>query len=423
MYRDAEGVRKGVMPTAFDEPGTFVIIESTANGMTGNGEAFYTEWRRAKEGKSIFKPLFYSWLQHEDYVKPRRGTMPNIVREKILDTLDSEEQELMDKHGATLEQLWWRRDQISALGEHGGDSKSGTENFHEQYPTTDDEAFIVSGRTVFSRPILKLYKNQVKEPIAKFDIVEGRMRKSSEGLLWIWKYPEKGKDYVGAIDPASGEPGATDFGCVEIFKVGNVQKLDYGEQCAEWHGKVDADELATIAMIIGKFYNTALLAPEIFGYGHAVLGALNRNDYPNILRRTQLDAITKTYVNKLGWNTNPSTKPSMLTLGRYIVNNKMIRIYSEPLVNEMIMFVREAGGSGASAYGRGKDDRVMAFLIVLKAIEQEYADTDMENVGVDKPKTEAEMIKGGDKHDKLHYDDFWDKHPDGKVDSKNWQDL
>jgi hypothetical protein len=329
----------------------------------------------------------------------------------------------MDRHGATLEQLWWRRDQISALGEHGGDSKSGTENFHEQYPTTDDEAFIVSGRTVFSRPILKLYKNQVQEPIAKFDIVEGRMRKSSEGLLWIWKYPEQGKDYVGAIDPASGEPGATDFGCVEMFRVGDVQKLDYGEQCAEWHGKVDADELATIAMIIGKFYNTALLAPEIFGYGHAVLGALNRNDYPNILRRVQLDAITKTYVNKLGWNTNPSTKPSMLTLGRYIVNNKMIRIYSEPLVNEMIMFVREAGGSGASAYGRGKDDRVMAFLIVLKAIEQEFADTDMGNVGVDKPKTEYESNDEHYKKDKLHYDDFWDKHPNGKVDTKNWQDL
>ncbi len=67
MYRDADGVRKAVIPTAFNEPGTFVVIESTANGMTGHGEAFYTEWKLAKEGKSVFKPLFYSWMQHEGY--------------------------------------------------------------------------------------------------------------------------------------------------------------------------------------------------------------------------------------------------------------------------------------------------------------------------------------------------------------------
>ncbi len=421
MYRDAEGVRKSVMPTSFDVPGTFVIIESTANGMVGNGEAFHTEWTNAKQGKSIFKPLFYSWLKHEHYRRPRVGTILKKDKEKILDSITLEERNLMDVHKVTLEQLNWRRYTIIGLGDQGGADKDGLQGFHEQYPTTDTEAFIVTGRSVFNGEILKLYKNQVKPPIEKADIVSGKIRKNCDGELWIWKQPVKGAEYVASIDPASGEPGATDFGCVEVFRVGEISKGDYGEQVAEWHGKTDSDELAKIAITIGNYYNHALLAPEIFGYGHAVLGGLLRGDYPNILRRTQLDAITKTYLKKHGWKTDPTTKPAMLTLGRYIVNNKMVRIYSEPLIDEMIMFTRDAGGSGASAYGRGKDDRCMAFLIVLKAIEQEFADTDMNAVGVEQPKDQEHTT--AEKRDKLHYDSFWDDNPGGRPRSKSWLDL
>jgi hypothetical protein len=421
MYRDAEGVRKGVIPTAFNEPGTFVVIESTANGMSGHGGPFYEEWQRAKAGKSVFKPLFYSWLQHEGYTKNFRS---KAEREELLDTLDSEERELQDRDKATLEQLNWRRFQISFLGEHGGDAKSGLENFQEQYPSDDREAFIVSGRSVFSRPILKLYYDQCTDEIERYTPYNGTMRKDPDGDAKVWKHPVKGKEYVMAIDPASGEPGATDYAGIEVFEVGDINKNDWGEQCLEWHGKCDADELAKIACIIGYRYNTALAAPEIFGYGHAVLGAMMRNDYPNILRRTQVDAIAKTYLKKYGWNTNPTTKPSMLTLGRYVVNNKMIKIHSKELVMEMITFVRDEGGSGASAYGRGKDDLVMTFLIVLKAIEQEYADNDMSKAGVDPPNSEAELInKDGTKKDKLYYDTFWDEHPSGDDDTPNWQDL
>jgi len=414
MYRDADGVRKAVIPTAFNEPGTFVVIESTANGMTGPGEAFYTEWKLAKEGKSVFKPLFYSWLQHEGYVMEFSS---DADKRELAGTLNLEERELRDKHKATLEQLNWRRYQIKFLGGNTGDQTGAIEAFHEQYPTTDEEAFIVSGRSVFSRAILKLYYNQCKDPIAKMSVVSGRLREDPDGDLWVWAFPEPKAEYVVSVDPSSGEPGATDFGCIEVFRVGQINKGDWGEQVAEWHGKCDADELAKIAHVLGMFYNTALVAPEIFGYGHAVLGALLKGDYPNIIRRTQLDAITKTYLNKYGWNTNPTTKPSMLTLGRWVVNNKMVVIRSEPLVMEMITFVREEGGAGASAYGRGKDDRVMAFLIILKAMEQEYGDHDPDTVGVEQPKPIADEI-GSKARDKMYYDTFWDDNPDGRPHNK-----
>ncbi len=285
----------------------------------------------------------------------------------------------------------------------------------------DEEAFIVSGRSVFSRDILKLYYNQCKDPIKRMAVVNGRLREDPEGDLAIWAFPQEKAEYVVSIDPASGEPGATDFGCIEVFRVGDIFKNDWGEQVAEWHGKCDADELARIAHAIGMFYNTAIIAPEIFGYGHAVLSALIKNDYPHILRRTQLDAITKTYTNKYGWNTNPTTKPAMLTLGRWVINNKMVIIRSQPLVMEMIGFVRDDGGSGAQAYGRGKDDRVMSFLICLKAMEQEYSDHDPLTAGVENPTPETAPT--GEKKDKLHYDTFWETHPDGRPGTKGFLDL
>jgi hypothetical protein len=86
----------------------------------------------------------------------------------------------------------------------------------------------------------------------------------------------------------------------------------------------------------------------------------------------------------------------------------MVVLKSEALVDEMIIFVRDEGGSGASAYGRGKDDRVMALLVALQAIDQEFNDGTGADSGVLDP-----PIDNVEKHirlvDKLQTDDFWDK--------------
>lgn len=115
MYRDAEGVRKALIPTAFNVPGTFVVIESTANGLVGEGAAFYEEWQKAKQGLSPFEPLFFSWLEHEDYRMPLQ-----VSEAEFIDSMDDEEKELRDKNNATYEQLQWRRNQIGLLGSVAG---------------------------------------------------------------------------------------------------------------------------------------------------------------------------------------------------------------------------------------------------------------------------------------------------------------
>ncbi len=415
FYRDAETVRTAVIPTAFKTPGTFIVIESTANGMTGIGEPFYQEWMKAKRGKSAFKPLFYSWLQHEDY------RLPVSEREisEIRDSLSDDEVELFKVHNATFEQLKWRREQIDLLGQGAGASeKTALENFYEQYPTTDTEAFLVSGRPVFNRSALRDYKTQVRPGKWRGDVIGEKFETNIVGDVQVWEEPIEGEKYVVSIDPSSGEPGATDNGGIEVFRF--LDRREGGlvaSQCAEWHGTEDTDTVARFAVALAKRYNNALIGPEVFGYGHAVLKEIQKLEYWNIFKRRTIDAITNVPTKKLGWKTDPTTKPMMVSYDRQVVEGKKVRIYSEALLNEMVIYVREKIGSGTAAYGRGKDDLVDSFMINMIVMDTEYGDHHVGNTGIDTGKTEAKQ-PGETKKDKLHYD-TWEP----KRQSKHWLDI
>lgn len=418
MYRDADSVRKAVIPTSFNIPNTFVIIESTANGLVGEGEPFYREWQRAKAGESVFTPMFFSWLEHEEY----RLSFANANdRAALLASLDDEEKELVGKLKATPEQLHWRRQQVLFLGEgitEVDGLKSGLDNFHEQYPATDDEAFIVSGNPVFNRTKLREYKVACDSPKGVYHVSREKMTRDASGRLKLWEYPKKDTKYVIGVDAASGEPGSTDYACMQVLRVPYSGQSLAGTQCAEWHGRVEAEVLAELAITVAKYYNNALLAPEVFGYGHAVLSRLQSLDYWNIIKRVAFDAVTRMSKTRLGWKTDATTKPTLLTYGRYSINNGLVVIHSEDLVDEMMIFVRDRGGSGASAYGRGKDDRVMSFLIALKAIEIEFLGRNVGNMGVLDPKEETPVITVDDP---LQHDPFWDKQR-GMGKYKSWLD-
>jgi hypothetical protein len=418
-YRDADLVRKAVIPTAFNVPNMFVVIESTANGMSGRGEAFYTEWMRAKAGNSVFMPLFYSWLDHEEYVRPFFSI---TEREEFNDTFDAEEKFLQERHGATAEQLNWRRHQIKFIGSSISEvrTQSDLDAFHEQYPTTDTEAFIVSGNPIFDRRKLRDLRGGIKEYIWRGDIEGDRIVSDIIGPIKVWQWRLDGCEYVISVDAASGEPGTTDFCCVEVFKVRDVTKHGIiAEQVAELHEKAEPQIIARKAVRLAKAYGNAVIAPEIFGYGDAVLNEIKRLEYWNILKRPTIASVDNASPTKLGWRTDNASKPIMVSFGRRCVLDDYVIIRSEALLDEMMIFVRDEGGT-ASAYGTGKDDRVMAFLISLMAIRMQfYMDNIWESpMGVQDPPADSPDRK----QSPLHYDDFWDKgRNDGKR--KSWLDY
>jgi hypothetical protein len=123
----------GVLQAVPDEPGTEVILESTANGI---GNFFHKAWREAETGISEYIAIFVPWYWQEEYRKP----VPADFK------LDEEEREYAELYKLDNEQMAWRRAKIVEL-------KDPT-LFKQEYPATAAEAFQMSGHDSYIPPHL-----------------------------------------------------------------------------------------------------------------------------------------------------------------------------------------------------------------------------------------------------------------------------
>jgi len=123
-YENSDGVQTGVMQTVPGLPGTEIILESTANGMTG---MFYEMCMDAMQNKSEYILIFLPW-----FIMPEYSTEPP---EDF--TITSEEKTLRTMFNLTNAQLYWRRNKIAEL--------RSVLKFKREYPSHPMEAFQTSG--------------------------------------------------------------------------------------------------------------------------------------------------------------------------------------------------------------------------------------------------------------------------------------
>ena len=120
---------KGILQAIPDAPGTEVILESTANGVSNY---FHEAWQKAEAGLSEYIAIFLPWYWQEEYIRS--------VDEEFTPT--PEELELIELYGLTNEQLAWRRNKIVELSVAGVD---GEKSFKQEYPCNSTEAFQLTG--------------------------------------------------------------------------------------------------------------------------------------------------------------------------------------------------------------------------------------------------------------------------------------
>lgn len=118
----------GVVQAVPDLPGTEVLLESTANGLSGE---FYERWQIAEAGSGDYVAIFIPWFWDPLY---RRTVPPGFV-------LDEAEQEYADLHGVDLEQMVWCRAKRIELKD--------PLLFMQEYPATAAEAFQSTGHDSF----------------------------------------------------------------------------------------------------------------------------------------------------------------------------------------------------------------------------------------------------------------------------------
>ena len=297
-------------------------------------------------GESPFVPLFFPWFMLPEYrMKPPADFQ-----------VTDEEAELQEKFSLDESQLAWRRWCITA--NCGGD----VNKFHQEYPSTPNEAFLFSGRPVFDVQAVEAAMNSAK-PAAFIGSVqrEGsrlRFRTEPYGCLKVWEKPEDGEDYIIGIDVAEGRVGG-DFSVMSVFRHRTM------EQVAEWHGHIAPDLLGEEANLVGRWYNLAWIIPEANNHGISTIDTLRRLRYPKIYRRRSTpDKLHERNQLLYGFWTSAQSKKMMIDTFAKFLREGAGRIRSREALDECLSYVYDEKGASNAQEGC-YDDRVIAAALAV----------------------------------------------------------
>lgn len=382
------GVSQGVP----DVNHSWVFVESTANGV---GNWFHDFWRRSAAGwdmvprpeggmewkqtdphasHSGYVPVFLSWLEHPEYVKDLPfASDDKAALGRFKRGYDKEEKSLADNFGATPNQIQWRRETMA-------DKCDGDLHlFHQEYPTTPQEAFVSSGRKVFDMGSLANYEDQcigrakVKPPTrGDYDVdpnsfvnddVAWAWRRDEDGPVSLYENPIPGRQYVIGVDLCYGKP-AGDFACAQV-----IDKQSW-EQVAIAHGRLDPDQMGLLIYGLARHYNDALLVIEVDGPGIHTLTKVQDLGYWDLYQRMSFDGVSKKPQPVWGWKMSSKSRAQMVAALKSAIRKNDLVINDLATVREMQEWVLVTGATGRakeqpSGGPHAYDDRITSLGIAL----------------------------------------------------------
>lgn len=351
FWDNPETLMLGILQCVPDLPNTEVYIESTANGVGGY---FYDLWQKAVKGENDYLPIFLAWFENPEYSTPFESEK---AKKAFMKTLDDEEKALYKEFKLTPEQLHWRRKCIA--NKCNGD----IEQFHQEYPSTPEEAFIASGRPKFNQQSLKKYREKQEKPIMKgyLEIKDKQLKfiEDSSGYINIWKMPQPNKFYVIGADVSEGL-ATGDYSCAVVLD----EDFDL---VASWYGHIDPDLFGDELVKLGMFYNEAYLGIESNNHGLTTIKSVLRKEYWNIYYQKSYDKIDEKITKKIGWNTNRRTKPIMINALAEYIREMWLGIKWDTLISECFTYIIEEDGS-TNAQAGSHDDTVIATAIALQLL-------------------------------------------------------
>lgn len=304
-----------------DVPGTEIYLESTANGANW----FKGMCDRALRGEGSFVLVFIGWTEDPDCTRP---FPTEEAREAFIASIGTgpwgaEEPRLIETFGCTPEQLNWRRHTIVDKCE------GKLPLFKQEYPSSPEEAFVGSGKHVFSIEFVSqmLDRANTIDKMAPARVGLGGPQRGlllpagvktrqlttgtievPTGAVWtpaeitgfgpehafwtIWRQPWRGADDVRKRWLA-GAPGITEADVtaaalrddppgqyiVTMDPAGGdentageqafhaIEVIDHrtGEQVAEYVSRMDIDLVAEQLLLVAMFFNDAWISIEATG--------------------------------------------------------------------------------------------------------------------------------------------------------------
>lgn len=344
-WQDAETTMTSLLQSVPDYNG-IVIVESTAMGVGGY---FYDLWMKAEKGKNNYVPLFIPWYEHKEYVTPVVGGIK----------LDETERELLANYKVSDEQLNWRRQTIK--NKLNGDE----EKFKQEYPSNAMEAFLTSGRPRFDTIVLTKWLNAAKEGVRGYVERTGFVA-DDKGYVTVYEEPRAGSRYVIGGDTSQGL-ATGDRSAATVWETKTWRMV------CKWHGHIDPDLYADQLELIGKWYNTALLAVEINNHGFTTMNKLKNLNYPMLFQMERYDEVANKMGRALGFRTDRKTKPLIIDHMASCIREQLIEVQDKELISECITYIREEDG-GTNAQEGCYDDLVMASAIALFVLSNYLTD-------------------------------------------------
>lgn len=166
--------------TVPDLPGTEIILESTANGVTGE---FYERWQNAEAGIGDYIAIFVPWFWDDGYSRPVPDGFFLDTTSEEGELSEAEYLDLYSSDGCTLGHMVWRRAKIAELG---------AILFKQEYPATAEEAFQTTGHDSFikSHDVLRARKRDL-EPLGPLVIGVDPARYGDDMFAIAWRRGRK----------------------------------------------------------------------------------------------------------------------------------------------------------------------------------------------------------------------------------------
>ena len=332
-----EKILAGLFQGISQAEGTEVILESTANGASGE---FFRIWQGAIAGENEYIPIFIPWFVTTEY----RRDLPAGFE------LTHEEEEYKEKYDLDDPQMYWRRLKIG---------EGGLRKFQQEYPATAEEAFLVSGHNVFNQE--KVHQMIAKEPVCVREYMSERsvFDEFRAGHLEIWDYPSWDDHYVIGADVAQGVG--------QDYSVATVMNQDRQIVAMYRHNRLDATEFGEVLFYLGRYYNNGLLCVESNSIGQATLARLDQMRYVNLYYQTKVADLSNDEGTRAGFRTTVSTKPQIIATYQNAIEEDDIYIPSEIMIRELKTYVSNDNGKMEALSGC-HDDTVISVALCLEVL-------------------------------------------------------
>ena len=211
--------------------------------------------------------------------------------------------------------------------------------------------FNTSGETVIDPDCMKWLLENIQEP---------KHRTGFDRNFWIWEEYDPSCSYLMVVDVSRGD--GADYSTFHILKLETLELI------GEYQGKPTPDLFANMLNQVGREFGNAMMVVENNNIGYTVLDKLIEYGYPNVyysikstheyIEQYQAEAQSSAIP---GFSTTMKTRPLIVAKLEEFIRNKLIKVYSTRLVNEMKTFIWKNGKPQAmKGYN---DDLIMALAI------------------------------------------------------------